>query len=213
MKLRFFETMNNSVMKNNYLCNPNFMVMKKLWLVLVMCVVACSAQAQTGDNTEIQNQYTTLRKIMGEGDFSQLKTYFSFPVSNPDIWRKVLTDEELQTADLKKDFTEQDFDTYADKLFPKAMRMAIRSMDVKNLSYFRNVQGGNIANKMASSPIMMQENGLNVQYELRISLEKSEIEMELFQDVLSLPQVNHKYEYEFELKDGRLMFKDFDVED
>lgn len=200
-------------MKNNYLCISNFKVMKKILLVVMICVFACSAQAQADDNTEIQKQYTALRKIVGEGDFAQLKTYFSFPVSNPDIWRKVLTDEELKTADLQKEFTEQDFDTYADKLFPKAMRLAIRSMDVKNLSYFRNVQGGNIANKMASSPVMMQENGLNVQYELRISLEKSEIEMELFQDVLTLPQVNHKYEYEFELKEGRLMFKDFDAED
>lgn len=83
------------------------------------------------------DNFRKLRTAIYQGDKATVKTFFNFPImvdENNQIWDLVLNQDQLDKFTDLKPFSEQDFDRYFNKIFPKRFVNSILKIKTEELA-------------------------------------------------------------------------------
>lgn len=94
-----------------------------------------ASESSTAENRNCIESFKKFRDDIYQGRKEMVQSHFSFPITDTEIWYAV-QDDDLKSS---KNFTENDFNTYYDQLFPKKFvqsLLKIKSQELFNKGYY-----------------------------------------------------------------------------
>jgi hypothetical protein len=115
--------------------------MKKARMLLALLILLNTNLIANNNNTK--DAYCKIEKdsgdLIGELEkliicidnlnYNEIKEYIKFPLLNSDIWYVVLPEDEYESFDFSKSFTEKDYDKYCNKIFSKEFIEGLKLID------------------------------------------------------------------------------------